>query len=137
MPNPLYTTPLIWSDDLNPAGAAEQFDQTIDENWDVFATAGQFVYQAAAGNGFTNGFGSNSTNYNTFMYGEQVGFKYTSTRTLSSRAAASFYTYSGTKGVNDTTGVAGLYSTAPLNLPLQITAPATSTGRSLAPRLRP
>ena len=76
MPNPLYTTNLVWDDNLNPAGAAEQWDHTFNDNFEAFATAGQFVYQAAAGNGFENGLGSNSSNSNTFMYGEQIGFKY-------------------------------------------------------------
>jgi hypothetical protein len=114
MPQPFYTTSMIWSDDLNPAGAAEQYDHTFD-NIEVFATAGQFVYQAAAGNGFTNGLGSNTGFANTFMYGEQAGFKYKIDDNMSFKAAASFYTYSGTKGTN-ATSVAGLYSGSPLVL---------------------
>jgi hypothetical protein len=116
MPQPLYTTPMIWSEDLNPAGAAEQWDHTFNDNLEVFATAGQFVYQAAAGNGITNGIGANTTNYNTFMYAEQIGFKYNFDKDTFFKGAATMYTYSGTKGVNDTTGVAGLYSGSPLVL---------------------
>jgi hypothetical protein len=116
MPNPFYTTNLIWDDNLNPAGAAEQYDHTFD-NVEVFATAGQFAYQAAAGNGFTNGLGPNTSFDNTFMYGEQAGFKYNFDKNTSFKAAASFYTYSGTVGNSNTGGtVGGLYSAAPLNL---------------------
>ncbi len=117
MPNPFYTTSMIWDDNLNPAGAAEQWDHTFDENWEAFATAGQFVYQAAAGNGFTNGLGSNSSFDNTFMYGEQIGFKYNFNKDTFFKGAASMYTYSGTVGNSNTGGtVGGLYSAAPLNL---------------------
>jgi hypothetical protein len=115
MQNPFYTTSMIWSDDLNPAGAAEQWDHTFNENWEVFATAGQFVYQSASGNGISNGLGDGSTFGNTFMFGEQVGFKYSFDKDTFVKAGASMWTYSGTKG-SGTTTVAGLYSTAPLNL---------------------
>ena len=115
MPNPFYTTSMIWSDDLNPAGAAEQWDHTFNDNVEVFATAGQFVYQAAAGNGIVNGIGSSSDNYTTFMYGEQVGIKYKFDDTTFFKGGASMWTYSGTKGASSTT-VAGLYSSAPINL---------------------
>jgi hypothetical protein len=115
MPNPFYTTTMIWSEDLNPAGAAEQYDHTFDNGLEVFATAGQFVYQAAAGNGIVNGIGGNSSNYTTFMYGEQIGFKYSLNKDTFFKAGASIYTYSGTKGANITT-VGGLYSDTPINI---------------------
>jgi hypothetical protein len=128
MPNPLYTTSLIWSEDLNPAGAAEQWDHTFDDNLEVFATAGQFVYQAAAGNGITNGLGSGSSNYNTFMYAEQVGFKYNFDKNTFFKAAATMYTYSGTDGSSSATTVAGLYSTAPLNFAAPNASPSFFNG---------
>ena len=125
MPNPFYTTSMIWADDLNPAGAAEQCDHTFGNGLEVFATAGQFVYQAAAGNGVTNGIGADTSNYNTFMYGEQVGFKYNFDKNTFFKAGATMYTYSGTKGSGITT-VGGLYSDTPLNL--SNTGASTSTG---------
>jgi hypothetical protein len=125
MPNPLYTTSMIWAEDLNPAGAAEEYDHTFNKDLEVFATAGQFVYQAAAGNGVVNGIGAGSSNYTTFMYAEQVGFKYNFDKDTFFKGAATMYTYSGTKGSSITT-VGGLYSDAPLNL--SNTAASTSTG---------
>jgi hypothetical protein len=127
MPNPFYTTNLIWSDDLNPAGAAEQYDHTFDNGLELFATAGQFVYQAAAGNAFTNGLGGGSTFNNTFMFGEQVGFKYSFNQDTFFKAGASFYTYSGTQGSGATT-VAGLYSTTPLALAAPNASPSFFNG---------
>jgi len=117
MPNPLYTTNLVWDDNLNPAGAAEEFDHVFNNGAEVFATAGQFVYQAASGNGITNGIneaGGSSFN-NTFMFAEQAGFKYKFNEDTFFKAAATFYTYSGTQSTS-ATSVAGLYSSAPLNL---------------------
>jgi len=125
MPNPLYTTNLVWDDNLNPEGAAEQWDHTFSNGLETFATAGQFVYQAAAGNGFTNGLGANSSFNNTFMFAEQVGFKYKFNDDTFFKGAAGFYSYSGTQG-NGATTVAGLYSTTPL-------AQVSSTGRLWEP----
>ena len=97
-PNPFYTTSLIWDDNLNPAGAAEGYDHTFG-NTEVFATAGQFVYAAAAGSGITNGIGAGSTTNNVFMYGEQIGFKYKFDDNTFYKGAATFYTYSGTSSL--------------------------------------
>jgi hypothetical protein len=126
MPNPLYTTNLVWDDNLNPAGAAEQYDHTFGDV-EAFATAGQFVYQAAAGNGFTNGLGSGSSFSNTFMFAEQAGFKYKFDDNTFFKAAATFYTYSGSAG-NGSTTVAGLYSTTPLALAAPNNSPSFFNG---------
>jgi hypothetical protein len=128
MPNPLYTTNLIWSDDLNPAGAAEQWDHKFDNGLDVFATAGQFVYSAAAGNAITNGLGSGTSNVNTFMYAEQVGFKYNFDKDTFFKAAATMYTYSGTSSNASSGTVASLYSTTPLALAAPNASPSFFNG---------
>jgi hypothetical protein len=124
MPNPFYTTSMIWSEDLDPAGAAEQYDHTFGDT-EVFATTGQFLYQSAAGNGIINGIGGGTSFSDTFMFAEQVGFKYNFDANTFFKGAASLYTYSGTKG-NGATTVAGLYSDSPLNL--SNTAANTATG---------
>jgi hypothetical protein len=116
MPNPLYTTDLVWDDNINPAGAAEKWDHVFDGNWDAFATAGQFVYQAGGGNGVTNTLGGPVNFSNTFMYVEQAGFRFNFDATTFFKAAATLYTYSGTVGTSPNTSVAGLYATNPLNL---------------------
>jgi hypothetical protein len=127
MPNPLYTTNLVWDDNLNPAGAAEQWDHTFD-NLEVFATAGQFVYQAGNGNGITNSIGGAFNYSNTFMYAEQAGFKYKFDENTFFKAAATFYTYSGTVGTAPTTTVGGLYSTTPLALAAPNNSPSYFNG---------
>ncbi len=116
MPNPLYTTSMVWDDNINPAGAAEEWDHKFDENWEAFATVGQFVYQAGNGSGVTNTIGSTTNFSNTFMYAEQAGFKYNFDKDTFFKGAATFYTYSGTVGTTPGTSVANLYSTSPVNL---------------------
>jgi hypothetical protein len=112
--NPLYTTNLVWDDNISPAGAAEQWDHTFDDV-EVFATAGQFVYQAGNGNGITNPVGGSTDFSNTFMYAEQAGFKYNFDKNTAFKAAATFYTYSGTVGTSSSgASVSSLYSGNPL-----------------------
>ena len=40
MPNPLYTTPMVWDSDINPEGASERFKYSSGK-FDFFATFGQ------------------------------------------------------------------------------------------------
>ena len=44
MPNPLYTTPMLWDTDINPEGLAERFKYTAGPA-DLFLNFGQFIYQ--------------------------------------------------------------------------------------------
>ena len=44
MPMPLYTTPMVWDNDISPEGAFEKFKLTV-ANVNLFADFGQFLYQ--------------------------------------------------------------------------------------------
>ena len=44
VPQPLYTTPMVWDSDYTPEGAVEKFKFTIGPV-DYFATLGKYVYQ--------------------------------------------------------------------------------------------
>jgi Putative porin len=98
MPNPLFTTPLVWDSDLNPEGAAERFKLEIGQA-EVFATLGQFIYQdvnpfsASGGLGFNGLLGQHSQN--VFLLTWQAGLKYQFTTNMSAKAAATLYTYNG------------------------------------------
>jgi hypothetical protein len=113
MPNPLYATNMIWDDNLSPTGAAEQFDKTSGD-WEVFATAGQFVYGDSADNAAFTGTGVNYDD--VFMFAEQVGFKVKFDDNTFFKAAATMYTYSGTQNGDAGGSVGGLYSSTPINL---------------------
>jgi hypothetical protein len=110
-PQPFYTTSMVWSDDINPTGASEKWDHTFDNGLETFVTLGQYVYAAANGNGISNPVGAPDAS-TTFMYAEQVGFKYNIDKDTFFKGAASFYTYSGSYNTTTTT-VAGLYSASP------------------------
>ncbi|HZI33232.1 MAG TPA: putative porin, partial [Candidatus Binatia bacterium] len=96
MPNPLYTTCLVWDGDINPEGAAERFKYTVGDA-DLFATFGQFVYQdinpqSASGGLGINGLTGQNAN-NVFQLAWQGGFKYNFTTNTSAKVAAGIYQY--------------------------------------------
>ena len=133
--NPLYTTNLVWSDDLNPTGAAEQYDHSFDNGLEVFATAGQFIISSAEGNGITNtifGQGGNGTyqpqNFgNTFMFVEQAGIKFKFDDNTSFKAAATFYGYTG-QDSEPSSSVGNYYSASALNLSSGQNSPTFENG---------
>ncbi len=95
MPNPLFTTPMVWDSDLNPMGAAEHFKYQVGEA-DFFANFGQFLYadtnptEAAAGyfNPLTTSSGSLP-----FLLAWQGGFDYHFTKKVDFKIAATVYNY--------------------------------------------
>ncbi len=98
MPNPLYTTPMVWSGNINPLGAAERFKYAVGPV-DFFATFGQFLYadfnpdSASAGLGINSGIGQKTDNI--FMFAWQGGLNYHFTTNTSAKVAATLYTYTG------------------------------------------
>ena len=105
MPNPIYTTPMVWSSSLNPEGAAEQFKYTVGEA-DLFATFGQFVYQDSNPNQATLGYFGQSSPGNgqgayqgggqpIYLLTWQGGVKYHVTKDVSLLVAPVLYYYSG------------------------------------------
>ena len=110
MPNPLYTTPMVWDGDLNPEGAAEHINYTVGDV-DFFANFGQFIYEDLNPNSASGGLGINVlTGQNTdniFQLAWQAGLKYRFTTNISAKVAATIYQYTGLQmsSVNSGTGL--------------------------------
>ena len=100
MPNQLYTTPMVWDNDLNPEGAMERFKYTVGEA-DLFANFGQFLYADFNPNTVSGGFGSQFNGFsgqkteNAFMFAWQGGMNYHITQDISAKVAATLYNYAG------------------------------------------
>jgi hypothetical protein len=96
MPNPLYTTPMVWTPALNPTGLAEKFKYTVGQA-DFFATFGQFIYQdqnpvdASGGLGFNGLDGQFSKNI--YQLAWSGGVNYHITTNLSVKMGATIYQY--------------------------------------------
>jgi hypothetical protein len=103
MPNPLFTTPMVWSSSINPEGLAERLNYTVGQV-DFFANFGQFLYQDQNPNTASSGlFGSGQnasgllgqTANNIVQVAWEAGLNYRLTPELSVKAAATIYKYYG------------------------------------------
>jgi hypothetical protein len=96
MPNPFYTTPMVWDTDLNPEGLAERFKYQVGDA-DFFATFGQFVYQdtnpAHAGVGLVSSIPNGQDANTLFLLGWQAGLTYHLDKDMSFKAAMTLYNY--------------------------------------------
>jgi len=97
MPNPLYTSSLVWSPSINPEGLAEHLKYKVGEA-DVFANFGQFVYQdvnpVQSPTGFFAGLGYNNANQ-PFLLAWQGGVDYHLTKKVDFKVAPVLYDYVG------------------------------------------
>jgi hypothetical protein len=87
MPMPIYTTPMVWSSNINPEGAFEKFKYTID-NVDLFADFGQWDYQDPSS-------ASELPSSDTFLLTWQVGANVKIGEAMSVKIAPVLYTYTG------------------------------------------
>jgi hypothetical protein len=112
MPNPMFTTPMIWDPDLNPEGLAERFKYTVG-NADFFANFGQFLYQDnnpsyISGSLLSDPGSRQSGTTPTFLLAWQAGVNYRFTENVSAKIAGTLYQYIGLEtnvnfnGIGDT-----------------------------------
>jgi hypothetical protein len=87
MPMPLYTTPMVWDSDIEPEGAFEKFKLTLG-NVDLFADAGQFLYQDANPD-------TKVPSSDTFMFAWQLGAVVKLDNDMSFKFAPTLYNYTG------------------------------------------
>ena len=98
MPNPFFTTPMVWDPDINPEGLAERLSFAVNDKLTLFGNFGQFVYQHYNPNDTSGGLSLG--NHEGYQFGWQGGVNYQFNEKVSGRAAISFYNYSG---MNQTT----------------------------------
>ena len=114
MPNPLYTTPMVWSANLSPEGFAEQLNYNVGPA-QFFANFGQFYYADLNPNFSSPGFfglgispgqttpGAGQSTDNIFMFAWQGGVKYDFTTNITAKVGATVYNYIGLQPDNGTT----------------------------------
>jgi polyhydroxyalkanoate synthesis regulator phasin len=102
VPQPLYTTSMVWDSDYCPEGAVEKLKYTHGPV-DYFATLGQYVYQDVSPAGSDYAVQGSSASYylgdysdhNAYMLVWQLGATYHVDTNLSAKAAPVVYTYVG------------------------------------------
>ncbi len=98
MPNPLFTSSMVWSPSINPEGAAERFNYTVGDA-DLFANFCQFLYadnnplSAAEGLGVNSELGQSAENI--YQIAWQGGLTYHITTNVSAKVGATIYQYFG------------------------------------------
>ena len=133
MPNPIYTTPMVWDPDISPEGFAERINYALNDQLALFANFGQYVYAQFSPNDNSGnlGFASNEG----YQYAWQGGVNYKFAERTSAKAALTFYNYSGfshgyafTGILNpNSNGFAGPFAFGPEN-----TQPITPAGLAFA-----
>jgi hypothetical protein len=113
MPNPLYTTPMVWDSDLNPEGIAEKFKHSVG-NAGFFANFGQFIYQDnnpsyISGSLVAPVTGADNREQGTtptFLLSYQAGVNYQFNDRVSATVAGTLYQYVGlvTNALGNTIG---------------------------------
>jgi hypothetical protein len=96
MPNPLYTTPMVWDGDLTPEGLAERFKYAIGPA-EFFANFGQFLYQDTNPTHTSPGYFNLGFNDSTpaFLLAWQAGLNYRLTKQIAFKIAPALYNYTG------------------------------------------
>ena len=106
MPNPLFTSSMVWSPTINPEGLAEHLKYTVGD-MDFFANFAQFLYQdenpltASPNLGFGT-FGQSADNI--FQIAWQGGLNYRITPNISAKVGATIYQYFGLKRTSANNG---------------------------------
>jgi len=133
MPNPMYTTPMVWDPDINPEGFAERINYALNDKLSLFGNFGQYVYSQFSPNDNSGGLGYASNE--GYQYAWQGGVNYKFGERKSAKVAVTFYNYSGfshgdafmgTQNPN-TNGFAGPFAFGPEN-----TQPTTPAGLAFA-----
>lgn len=101
VPQPLYTTPMVWDSDYTPEGAVEKMQFTYGPV-DYFVTLSQYVYQDTTPansdevqGGSTAAFLGDFSDTDAYLLAWQVGGTYHLDTNISFKVAPVFYTYVG------------------------------------------
>jgi hypothetical protein len=134
MPNPVFTTPLVWDSDINPEGLSERLNFDLKDGLSLFANFAQYVYSQFAPNDDSGNLGFAS--HEGYQYAWQVGVSTKFGERKSAKVALTFYHYSGfgtpdlagaPNNNPDSSGFAGPFAFGPEN-----TIPNTPPGLAFA-----
>jgi len=133
MPNPVYTTPMVWDPDINPEGIAERINYPLNDSLSLFGNFGQYVYQQYTPDSANGSLTFNT--YNGYQFAWQGGVNYKFGERKSAKAALGLYNYTGmsrpTSFYSIPNGFAGPFAKGPQNT-YPNTAPSATTSGGLA-----
>jgi hypothetical protein len=133
MPNPVYTTPMVWDPDINPEGLAERINFVLNEQLSLFGNFGQYIYAQFSPNDNSGGLGFAS--HDGYQYAWQGGVNYKFGERKSAKVAVTFYNYSGFSHGDSFTGIQNRNSNGfggPFAFGPENTQPITPAGLAFA-----
>ncbi len=102
--NPWLHTDLVWDPDLTFDGVAASFTPKITDSWSSFLTLGAFPLEQTEVrpyNALTGVYGKNKAK-SKWMYGSQVGIKWTSPNLSTVKLGLAMYDFSNVEGIKNT-----------------------------------
>ena len=114
--NPWLSTDLVWDPDLAFDGVAASFTPKVTESWSSFLTLGAFPLEQTEVRPLNNLGGANDQNKakSKWMYGSQVGIKWTSPNLSTVKLGLALYDFSHVEGIKNTVDAINAYDgTAP------------------------
>jgi len=93
MPNPVYTTPMVWDPDINPEGIAERINYAVNDQLTLFGNFGQYVYQNFQPSSNTGNLGF--ANHDGYQFAWQGGVTYKFAEATNAKVAVGWYNYAG------------------------------------------
>ena len=114
--NPWLSTDLVWDPDLAFDGVAASFTPKVTESWSSFLTLGAFPLEQTEVRPLNNLGGANDQNKakSKWMYGSQVGIKWTSPNLSTVKLGLALYDFSNVEGIKNTVDAINAYDgTAP------------------------
>ena len=114
--NPWLSTDLVWDPDLAFDGVAASFTPKVTENWSSFLTLGAFPLEQTEVRPLNALGGANDQNKakSKWMYGSQVGIKWTSPNLSTVKLGLALYDFSHVEGIKNAVDAQNAYDgTAP------------------------
>ncbi len=113
--NPWLSTDLVWDPDLAFDGVAASFTPKVTESWSSFLTLGAFPLEQTEVRPLNNLGGANDQNKakSKWMYGSQVGIKWTSPNLSTVKLGLALYDFSHVEGIKNTVDDNAYDGTAP------------------------
>ena len=108
--NPWLSTDLVWDPDLAFDGIAASLTPRINDNWSSFFTLGAFPLEQTE---VTTGTGSSNKAKSKWMYGSQVGIKWTSPDLSTVKLGVALYDFSHVQGISNEANTTNYDGTAP------------------------
>jgi hypothetical protein len=104
MPNPLYTTPMVWDPDIAPEGIAERVSYKPNDALELYANFMQMIYEEQAPDQTQQNVDLGIHKQDAWLYAWQAGAAYKFNQGTNVKAGLTYYQYMNRTNLNGFTG---------------------------------